>query len=104
MEIRTSNNYRITFEDLKEKFPEIKGDLIEMNFEDKTKTLIVDTTTAYYEDEKVIIHKEIVLNPKDKFIIKDKATGVTAEGSTEVEAKNKLNEMIKVYTEEIKET
>ena len=99
MEIRTSNNYRITFGDLKEKFPEIKGDLEEMNFDEKNKILVVDTTTAYYEDEKVIIHKEIVLNPKDKFIIKDKATGVIAEGFTEVEAETKLIEMIKDYTE-----
>lgn len=94
MEIKTSNKYVISFRDLKEKFPEIKGDLIEMTFDEKNRSLIVDTTSACFEDSKVIIHKEYTTIVKEVFRIKDKETNIIAEGASEKEARDKLQELM----------
>lgn len=95
MEAKISNTYTITFRDLKDKFPEIKGDLVEMSLNEKSQSLIIDTTSAYYEDSKVVIHKEVVSILKDVYRIRDKGTNMVAEGSTEQEAKDRLAEIFK---------
>ena len=94
MEIKTLSTYIINFEDLKKKFPEIKGSISEINVNDKARSIEIDTIESVYEDDKIVINKEVVMIPKDRYIAKNKSTNLIAEGGTEEEAKNKLNEMI----------
>lgn len=94
MKTTTFNTYVITFRDLREKFLEIKGDLVEMSFDDKNQSLVLDTTSAHYEDNQIIIHKEVVSTFKEIYRIKDKETNIIAEGPTEQEAKENLAKLL----------
>ena len=95
MKIKTSNTYVLTFEDLKRQFPDIDGDLVEISIDEKNNTVVLDTKIAYYEDNDIVIHKEVISIFKDVYRIRDKKTNTMAEGSTEQEAKDKLAETLK---------
>ena len=95
MEIKTSNTYILTFEDLKRQFPDIDGDLVEISIDEKKNSIVVDTMSVYYEDSGVVINKEVVSSFKDVYRIRDKKTNAMAEGSTEQEARDKLVETLK---------
>lgn len=99
MEAKTKNTYRISFKDLKEEFPSIKGDLEEMSVDEKTQEVVVDTITAFFEDEKIVIHKTIEVTSKPVFTVRDKNTGATASGATQQEAQELLNKLLNAQQE-----